>query len=171
MKGILVSYLSLRRLSSIKFVHFVMYPSEFVNVSRPDIPPVPPPENKDYRYQPAPPELIPPVGENYIMHLFEHPHDAADGPFCLNRFPKKLKERLKCIGGDINPGWGLQFVEEWDVRKIWIICFVFFGLGSLLIGILWAIYGHSIQDAFAIASYMLGFATVTVGTIQALLVM
>ncbi|KFZ02676.1 hypothetical protein V500_00028, partial [Pseudogymnoascus sp. VKM F-4518 (FW-2643)] len=124
MKGILVSCLSLRKLSSIKFVHFVMYPSEFVNVSRPDVPPVPPPENKDYRYQPAPPELIPPVGENYIMQLFEHPHDAADVPFCLNRFPKKLKERLECIDGDMNPGWGLQIIlaikaiKEGNIKSI-----------------------------------------------------
>ena len=168
MRGILLSYISLRTLCSIKFVQFEMYRSELVDVRKSDD--IPPIENKDYRYQPAPPELIPPVGERHMMHLFEHPEDAEDESLCLDRFPKKLKEKLKCNGG-VNPGWGLQFVEGWNARKIWVVVFVFFGLGSLLIGILWAVFGHSIQNAFVISSYMIGLATVTVGTTQAFLVM
>jgi hypothetical protein len=101
-----------------------------------------------------------------MMHLFHHPSHAEDDSICLERFPKKLKEKLKCSGG-VNPGWGLQFVDGWNIKKIWILSFVFFGLGSLVIGILWAVYGRSIQDAFAIASYIVGFATVSVGTMQA----
>lgn len=102
-----------------------------------------------------------------MMDLFEHPDHAEGESVCLDRFPKKLKEKLKCNGG-VNPGWGLQFVEGWDARKIWLIIFV---LGSLLIGVLWVSYGQSIQNAFTISSYMIGLATVTVGTMQALLVM
>jgi len=105
-----------------------------------------------------------------MMHLFHHPSHADNNSICLERFPKKLREKLKCNGG-VNPGWGLQFVEGWDMKKIWVITFVFFGLGSLLIGILWAVYKQSIQDAFTIASYIVAFATVSVGTVQALLVL
>ncbi len=71
----------------------------------------------------------------------------------------------------MKPGWGLQIVECWDAQKIWLLIFMFFGLGSLAIGVLWAAFEHSIQDAFAIAGYMVAFATVSVGSVQAILVM
>ena len=49
---------SLRTLVSIKFVQFEMYRSELVDVRKEDA--IPPPEHLEYRYKPAPPELIPP---------------------------------------------------------------------------------------------------------------
>ncbi|RDL37225.1 uncharacterized protein BP5553_04658 [Venustampulla echinocandica] len=162
------SWISLRTLESIRFVHFEMYKSELVDVRKQDD--VPPPEDIDYRYKPAPPEIIPPVGSKYLMHVFQHPDCAEEESLCLSRFPKKLKERLRCRGG-IKPGWGLQYEDGLDIKKLWITLFVVFGLGSLTIGISWAILKHSIQDAFAIAAYLLAFATVTVGTVRALLVM
>lgn len=160
--------MSLRTLESIKFVHFEMYRSSLVDVRKVDN--VPPPGHVEYRYAPAPPELIPPIGERHLLHLFQHPDCADEESICVGRFPKKLKERLQCKGG-VNPGWGLQFVEGWHWKKIWIIGFVFFALGRLLVGVLWSVYGHSIQNAFAIASYMVALGTVSVGTLQALLVM
>lgn len=163
----LSSWFSLRTLVGIKFVQFELYRSLLVDVRKTDD--VPPPTEKNYRYRPAPPEIIPPVGERHLLHLFENPECAEDDEQCLLRFPKKLKEKLKCNSG-VSPGWGLQFIEGWDIKKIWIIVFVFFGFGSLLIGVLWACFQHSIQDAFAIAGYIVAFATVSVGTIQALLV-
>lgn len=168
MKGKWLKYLSLRSLKSIKFVHFEVYKSELVDVRKQDV--IPPPENVEYRYLPAPPELIPPVGENHLLHCFHHPDHAENEPLCLDRFPKKLKEKLQCTKG-VNPGWGLQFVEGWDAKAIWIITFLFFGMGSLLVGVLWAWFRHSVQDGFAIAAYMVAFGAVTVGTVQAVLVM
>jgi hypothetical protein len=168
MRGRLLSWFSLRTLVSIKFVQFELYRSLLVDVRKTDD--VPPPTEKNYRYRPAPPDIVPPVGEKHLLHLFENPECAEDDESCLSRFPKKLKEMLKCSGG-VSPGWGLQFVEGWDTRKIWIIIFVFFGIGSLLIGVLWAVFEHSIQDAFSMAGYMVAFATVSVGTMQAILVM
>jgi len=105
-----------------------------------------------------------------MMHLFHNPECADDEALCLSKFPKKLKEKLKCNGG-INPGWGLQFVEGWNVRKIVLLVVVCFGFGSLLVGVLWAVFKHSVQDAFSIAAYMLAFVGVTIGGVQALLVM
>lgn len=147
-----------------------MYKSELVDVREKNV--IPPPGHTDYRYQPAPPEIIPPVGENHLMHLFQHPDHAEDDSVCLDRFPKKLKEKLHCGKGQpTNFGWGLQFVEGWNGKKIWLIAFVLFGIGSLLIGVLWSIFGHSIQNAFAISGYMIAFATVSMGAVQSLLVM
>lgn len=164
----LARFLSLRSLHSIQFVQFEMYKSELVDIKRKDT--LPPPEDVDYRYAPAPPETIPPIGTNYLMHIFQHPDCAEDEPLCLSRFPKKLKEKLLCKGG-IKPGWGLQFIEGWDGKKLWLVGFLFFGLGSLTIGVLWAVLEKSIQDAFAIAAYVVAFGTMSVGTMQALLVM
>lgn len=105
-----------------------------------------------------------------MKHLLKHPSHAENEAICLNRFPNKLKDNLQCSGG-VNPGWGLQFVEYWDMKKIWAIAYILFVLGSLLIGVLWTGYEHSIQDAFAVSSYMLAFATISLGSLQALLVM
>lgn len=104
-----------------------------------------------------------------MMHLFQNPSHAGGDVVCLDRFPKKLKEVLKCSVG-AKTGWGLYFVESWDAQMTWLMSLILFVLGSLMIGVLWAVYKHSIQDAFSIASYMVAFATVTSGTIQVLIV-
>lgn len=41
-------------------------------------------------------------------------------------------------------------------------------VGSMVFGILWAIYGSGIQDAFTIASYMITLGVVTIGFVQAI---
>lgn len=101
------------------------------------------------------------------MHLFHHPSHADGDSFCLERFPKKLRQKLICKKG-VHPGWGLQFVEGWDVGKITLLSLVFLGLGSLLTGILWGIYGHDVQTAFSVASYILAFAAISISTLQVL---
>src|SRR5436305_14650887 len=98
------------------------------------------------------------------LTVFRYPSCAESSPECLKRFPKKLKERLKCNAG-VNPGWGLQLVEGWDFIKIGII-FVFFVIGSLLLGVLWARLHHSVQDAFTIASYIFTVMTASIGALQ-----
>ena len=170
MRGRFLNLLSLKTLKSIKFVHFEMYRSSLIDVRQKDV--IPPPDHIEYRYSPAPPEVIPPIGDNHLMHLFLHPDHADEDTVCLDRFPKKLKEKLSCRKGQpTNFGWGLEFVEGWDMKSIWIVAFIVFGIGSLLLGILWAVYKHSIQDAFAIAGYMVSFTAISVGAIQSLLVM
>jgi hypothetical protein len=70
----------------------------------------------------------------------------------------------------MKPGWGLQFVECWDARKIYLLLFAFFGLVSLLIAVLWCIFKRSVQDAFAISAYFLALGAVGVGSLQTLLI-
>ncbi|KAL2059740.1 hypothetical protein VTL71DRAFT_10232 [Oculimacula yallundae] len=131
---------------------------------------IPPPDHFDYKYAPAPADVMPPIGDRHMMHLFHNPECAGADSTCVSRFPKKLREQLKCcpING-VNPGWGLQFVEGWDHRKIWIIVFVIFGLGSLLVAIMLTCLEKSVQDAFAVSAYMATMATVSIGFVQALL--
>ncbi|KAF7913064.1 uncharacterized protein EAF01_002085 [Botrytis porri] len=170
MRGRFFNLVSLKTLKSIKFVHFELYRSSLIDVRQKDV--IPPPDHIEYRYSPAPPEVIPPIGDNHLMHLFLHPDHADEDTVCLDRFPKKLKEKLFCKKGQpTNFGWGLEFVEGWDMKSIWIVAFIVFGIGSLLLGILWAVYKHSIQDAFTIAGYMVSFTAISVGAIQSLLVM
>lgn len=168
MRGRWLSKLSLRTLVWIKFVYFEMHRSDLVDVRKIDD--MPPPENADYKYAPAPPDAMPPIGYKHMIHLFHSPECASADSICLSRFPKKLREQLKCcpIKG-VNPGWRLQFVEGWDTRKIWIIIFVVFGLGSLVVAILLTVFERSMQDAFAVSAYMVTMATVSIGFVQALL--
>ncbi|KAH7336692.1 hypothetical protein BKA65DRAFT_403098 [Rhexocercosporidium sp. MPI-PUGE-AT-0058] len=163
-----MSKLSLRTLVWIKFVHFEMYRSELVDVRKMDD--IPPPDHVEYRYAPAPPDVMPPIGYKHMMHLFHNPECAGSDSICVSRFPKKLKEQLKCcpIKG-VNPGWGLQFVEGWDMRKIWILVFGVSGLGSLVVAIMLSVLEKSMQDAFALSAYMATMATVSIGFVQALL--
>ncbi|PQE12412.1 transcription factor c2h2 protein [Rutstroemia sp. NJR-2017a BVV2] len=168
MRGRWISCISLRTLTSIKFVRFEMYRSSLVDVRQKDD--VPPPGHVEYRYLPTPPDLVPPIGENHMMHLFQHPDHADEETVCLDRFPKKLKERLQCKPGTpTSIGWGLEFVEDWDWKFIWWIAFAVLGLGSLLMGVLWVVFKHSVQDAFAIAAYMVAFVGVSVGALQSAL--
>jgi hypothetical protein len=41
-----------------------------------------------------------------------------------------------------------------------VIVFVFFGPGSLWIGVIWIMYRHNIQNAFVIASDIVAFTAV-----------
>ena len=65
MRGGYLAPLSLRTLTNIKFVHFDVHRTDLVDVRKEDD--IPPPEHPDYDYEPAPPELIPPVGERYMV--------------------------------------------------------------------------------------------------------
>jgi hypothetical protein len=46
--------------------------------------------------------------------------------------------------------------------------FAIFALGSALWAVLWMVFENSIQDAFAVAGYIVNFAVVAVGFTQAM---
>jgi hypothetical protein len=168
MRGRWWSFMSFRTLTSIRFVRFEMYKkSRSVDIlKRDDIPPA---DHVEYKYDPVPTDIIPPVGENQLRHFFYNPDHAEDEPACLDRFPKKLKEEFAvCSGKPTGTGWGLHLVDGWDSRKTWIVSFALFGLGSILWGTLWALFKKSIQDAFAISGFMVALAILTVGFTQAM---
>ena len=76
--------LSLKTLRNIKFVQLEMYKSQLVDIRKQDD--MPPIDKRDeYRYEPIPAEIIPPVGENHMLHLVNHPTHAEDDGLLLNR--------------------------------------------------------------------------------------
>ena len=155
--------LSLKQLTRIQFVQFELHKNELVDIRKTnDLPP----ENRDdYRYCPIPAEVIPPVGENILMHLYDHPEDADDDAFCLDRVPKKLRERLTYSQ---RIGWGVSFSESLNVKKICI-----FGLLGLFLsaafGVAWSINRDDVQGGFGVAAFVLAAMTFITGILQATL--
>ena len=148
-----------------------MYKSQRVDIRYPqkDDEILPPTGHVEYLYSPAPPKVVPPVGENYLKHLFRHPDHAEDDPVCLNRFPKKLREKLALSGEQLSEiGWGLHLDEGWDMKKAWTVGFLVSAIGGALWGILWTVFEHSIQDAFTISAYMVTLAIMSIGFLQAI---
>lgn len=167
-RGRLKSSVSLKTINSIKFVQFEMYESELVDVRKAND--IPPEDRRDeYLYRPMPADLIPPVGENHMLHLYTHPEDAnASTGVCLGRIPKKLRERLRaCPVQGTSLGWGIHIIEGWHFNLLWLTAFIIVLLASLTFLISWAILQHDLQGACGVAAYMLAFATLTVGSVQA----
>lgn len=129
---------------------------------------LPPKSEKDYRYSPAPPEIIPPVGENLLMHLYEHPEDADDDAFCLDRIPKKLRERLVRPQRGSGRGWGVHLKEGLNMKKMCI--FGLLGLFcSALFGVIWSVKRDDVQGGFGVAAFVMAALTFTTGIVQATL--
>ena len=93
-KGQWASYFSLWKMAEIQFVKFGLHKHQLIDIKERNH--LPPANLKhEYRYPPIPAEIIPPIGKNHLVHLYEHPDHADDVPFCLERMPKKLREQLK----------------------------------------------------------------------------
>ena len=162
------SMLSLRTPRRIQFVQLELRKSELVSIRKEDD--LPPETYKDdYLYRPMPAEIIPPLGENYMMHLFTHPdHADASAASDLEQVPKKLKNRL-CVGSSEGKGigWGVHFIEAWHYNLIWLLSFALVLLASFVFFICWAVLEHDIQGASGVAAYLLALATLTIGSVQA----
>jgi hypothetical protein len=156
--------LSFQTLTSIEFVQFELHRKSLVDIRKRDD--IPPADRNEYRYQPLPAEVIPPVGKNFLMHIYNHPEDADQETVCLTRFPKRIKERLKLGEADVPIGWGIEFVEGIHWKKVW--CFGFaIVLLSLSTGIVWSCTKEDVQGGFGIAGFMMAFLMFTVGMVQA----
>ena len=157
---------TLKQLTRIQFVQFELHKNELVGIQMTNV--LPPKNREDYRYSPTPPEIIPPVGENLLMHLYEHPEDADDDTFCLDRIPKKWRERLlrPWRGGGI--GSGVHLKKGLNLKKTCI-----FGLLSLffsaLFRVIWSVKRDDIQGEFGVAAFLMAALTFTTGIVQATL--
>jgi uncharacterized membrane protein len=104
------------------------------------------------------------------MHLFKHPELAGTRRHCLKKVPRKLRSRLAVIDEEDDAiGWGLQFVEGWSKERLMYMTALTFGLSSFVVIVLVSMLGHDIQNAAAIASYMLSFMTIGIAAAQAAL--
>ena len=167
MRGKWSSVLSLRKLDRIQFVRFELHNMKLVDIQGIDIPPKE--KGNEYQYRPMPAETIPPVGENYMMHLYEHPEDAEDVPVCLERLPKKLKEPLSvCRERRTSLGWGIYYLEGFHWTKFWIFGFLSLVV-SICFGVCWSIFRHDLQGGFGVTACMMVGITFTNGVVQAAL--
>ncbi|KAF2721863.1 hypothetical protein K431DRAFT_202471, partial [Polychaeton citri CBS 116435] len=151
--------LRLRGLSTIEFVQFEVHQNRFADIRKsPDMPTSP----QDYEFEPS--ELMPPVGSQYLLHLFKHPEDYDGELITYLRAPKKKTGRLQ-----IGAGYGINLVEGFETSKVWMLMSILFALGSLVFGTVWAWKRHDVQGAFGVAAWICTFAVLATGWLQACL--
>jgi hypothetical protein len=127
-----------------------------------------PPEvlKDEYLYQPY--DLLPPVGEALMTHLFHHPDHADTHAITCLRAPKKLHNQLRvCPRQGVGVGWGIHLVEGWLLNRVWSVALLVFLVGSLVFGICWATIRHDVQGAFGVSAWIVALVALVVGTIQA----
>lgn len=119
----------------------------------------------EYLYHPC--DLLPPVGENLMTHLFHHPHEANEKAITFLRAPKKRKQRLSvCPQIGTNVGWGIHLDEGYSITRLWLLALATFLFSSLIFAIAWSILKHDVQGAFAVAAYFVTLAGLGAGSVQ-----
>ena len=145
---------------------FELHVKDFVDIRKvPDVPPET--KNDEYLYQPC--DLIPPVGEHLMTHLFHHPEDANDQrAITFLRTPKKRKQKLMvCPQQGTSIGWGIHLVEGWVLKRVWLLALCFFIVGSMVFAVCWSVLEKDLQGAFGVSAYVVAFVGLVLGTIHA----
>ncbi|KXT10453.1 hypothetical protein AC579_7893 [Pseudocercospora musae] len=135
-------FLKLRGLSTINFT-----------------PDMPPNGKMDYSFQPG--DLIPPVGSQYLLHLFKHPEEYDGEMIAYLRVPKKTG-RLA-----LGVGWGVHLVEGFMPDRVWMSVNLFFAFVSLVFAVAWACDKNDVQGAFGVAQWICSVAFFAGGWVQA----
>jgi hypothetical protein len=125
---------------------------------------MPPKSQLDYSFDQS--DLIPPVGENYLMHLIHHPEDYGDEIVTYQRIPKRRGDKLR-VGGnaDVSIGWGIHLVEGFLPYRVWSVFTGMFLVGSMVFGITWTVRNGDIQGAFGVAAYICALSTLLIGSL------
>ncbi|KAI0857312.1 hypothetical protein F4860DRAFT_490180 [Xylaria cubensis] len=142
------------KVRALQFVKFEVFRNKLVDVRAcPSLPTA----SNDYTYDPMPPDVIPPIGPNLLMHLFENPDHADVTLFLYKRFPKKMRAQLEaCPMKGSSIGWGVEFVEGVNWYAVFVsglLGFVF----CLLFAVAWSAAKGDVQGGFGIASFLLTF--------------
>ncbi|KAK5015915.1 hypothetical protein LTR16_003441 [Cryomyces antarcticus] len=148
--------LKLRGLTTIVFVEFEVHQNRFTDIRA--CPAMPPLNSRDYIFEPA--DLIPPVGSQYLLHLFEHPEDYDRERTAYLRMPKK-RGRL-----DAGVGYGISLVEGFLADRVWAFIVIIFVVGSLAFAVTWTCVKQDIQGAFGVAAWICTLAALTTGWVQ-----
>ena len=157
---------SLKTIRSVKFVQLERFRSDLVDIRKVDD--LPPPADDEYVYDPKPPELVPPVGENLMLHLFLHPDHADDfTAVLLKRVPKKNNILSTCPVKGSGLGWGIHFGGGWHYGLLWFCLLLLTILGSVVFLVCWAVLEHDVQGASGVAGYVLVLITAAGGSLQA----
>lgn len=128
---------------------FELHPRDLVDICK--VPDMPSGRRKDeYIYQAC--DLLPPVGENLMTHLFHHPHEANEKAITFLRSPTKRQQRLAvCPRAGTNLGWGIHLVEGYAMTRVWSLASGMFLISSMVFAVAWSVLEHDVQGAFAIA--------------------
>ncbi|KAI7563824.1 hypothetical protein KC317_g7466 [Hortaea werneckii] len=149
--------LKLRGLATIDFVQFEVHQNRFADIRKSPDMPLP---GQDYAFEPG--DLMPPMGSKYLLHLFRHPQDYDGEMITYLRVPKKSGGRL-----GLGRGWGISLVEGFEASKVWMIFCIFFAVGSLVFGAVWASKKQDVQGAFGVAAWVCTLAGLALGWLQA----
>jgi hypothetical protein len=156
----------LRGLSTIEFVQFEVHRNRFADIrATPSMPPYSSsandksPSRHPYTFEPV--DLVPPVGSAYLLHLFKQPEDYDGEMITYLRSPKR-RARL-----ETGMGWGINLVEGFLAQRMWAVVMAFFGIGSGVFAILWTVKEGDVQGAFGVAGWVVTFAGLVLGSLQA----
>ncbi|KAK3726152.1 hypothetical protein LTR37_000300 [Vermiconidia calcicola] len=149
--------LRLRGLTSIEFVQFYEHRNRFADIRKcPDLPSSG--STCDYEFDRS--DLLPPVGPNYLVHLFQHPDEYDGETIAYHSIPKKLSR----LQGGI--GWGIQLTEGFLPARIWIFMIIAFLLFGCIFAVAWTAREHDLQGAFGVASFVTMLASMAFGLLQ-----
>lgn len=131
---------------------------------------LPPLTASHYEFHERTPGRVPPISSEFLMHRFLSPSGCRSSTICLQQFPKRTGQ-APVLGQapDIFTGWGIYLQDGWSGERV---CFWSFGVFilSLSFGIIWSVtHRNSIQDAFTVATYMLGTLASGFGCYQVML--
>jgi hypothetical protein len=106
-------------------------------------------------------DLNPPVGLNYLAHLFKHPEDFDDEYIAYSHAPKR-RERL-----DIGRGWGIELVEGYTAQRLRAALLALLVLGSIVFTV--ACLTKDLQKALGVAGTVTAVAGLTLVGLQPIL--
>jgi hypothetical protein len=152
---------------------FVMYHSNYVGMGKTDIGQLPPKEEiekGEYLYKPYdPPDMIPIIPLQAMLHFFESPECAGSKTTQRLRMVKKLGQTP-----DLGPslpyktGWGLRFREKLCWAKVFVVMAVVAGVGVALAVAWYCTHSRDIQGASSLLACILAFGTIFLGFMHAL---
>ncbi|KIX99665.1 uncharacterized protein Z520_04300 [Fonsecaea multimorphosa CBS 102226] len=125
---------------------------------------IPPATDNGYHCVPRPSPYSPPIGTNYLTHLFQHPECIRNGNNrVLNQVPKRFGQCIAISGDKAIEAWGIEFEEGWDRGRLRNAVFLVVVVATLLFATLWAVMEHDIQSAFAISAYFISILAIVGG--------
>ena len=153
----------MKKVEAIRCVRFEVFRNYLATITK--VPDYPSPAHVT-DYQPCYRSTNPPVSENLLTHYYHHPYDADDALVWFHRIPKKLRRRV-AVDGERRAalGWGMYFVEGFDLTKYWIVSIVVL-LVSSSVEICYSVLADNVQSGFAVASFLMTLFACVTGTLQ-----
>jgi hypothetical protein len=122
---------------------------------------LPPDENIDYDH-PKPVDCIPPIGHDWLLHRYRHPHKAYMQILCNRRLPKHRRHAIPYTFQDLaGKGWGIELVEGFDPSVLWYFAAMSI-MCSTIFGIAWSAVKRDVSAGFTISSFGVNIVMVVI---------